>query len=98
MKQKHQDIGSYSNDVRPRQRVSQKSYRFIKKSKNSARASTSLLSLLAQLRYVLWRELELTPQDLKKTPIRFKIDVFAAVAAVDAKGRFFRREYTLASK
>lgn len=84
MKQKHQDIGSYSNDVRPRQRVSQKSYRFIKKSK-SARASTSLLSLPAQLRYVLWRELELTPQDLKKTPIRFKIDVFAAVAAVDAK-------------
>lgn len=66
MKQKHQDIGSYSNDVRPRQRVSQKSYRFIKKSKNSARASTSLLSLPAQLRYVLWRELELTPQDLKK--------------------------------
>ena len=84
MKQKHQDIGSYSNDVRPRQRVSQKSYRFIKKSK-SARASTSLLSLPAQLRYVLWRELELAPQDLKKTPIRFKIDVFAAVAAVDAK-------------
>lgn len=84
MKQKHQDIGSYSNDVRPRQRVSQNSYRFIKKSK-SARASTSLLSLPAQLRYVLWRELELTPQDLKKTPIRFKIDVFAAVAAVDAK-------------
>lgn len=84
MKQKHQDIGSYSNDVRPRQRVSQKSYRFIKKSK-SARASTSLLSLPAQLRYVLWRELESTPQDLKKTPIRFKIDVFAAVAAVDAK-------------
>ena len=66
MKQKHQDTGSYSNDVRPRQRVSQKSYRFIKKSKNSARASTSLLSLPAQLRYVLWRELELTPQDLKK--------------------------------
>ena len=85
MKQKHQDIGSYSNDVRPRQRVSQKSYRFIKKSKNSARASTSLLSLPAQLRYVLWRELEFTPQDLKKMPIRFKIDVFAAVAAVDAK-------------
>ena len=84
MKQKHQDIGSYSNDVRPRQRVSQKSYRFIKKSK-SASASTSLLSLPAQLRYVLWRELESTPQDLKKTPIRFKIDVFAAVAAVDAK-------------
>ena len=84
MKQKHQEIGSYSNDVRPRQRVSQKSYRFIKKSK-SARASTSLLSLPAQLRYVLWRELESTPQDLKKTPIRFKIDVFAAVAAVDAK-------------
>ena len=72
MKQKHQDIGSYSNDVRPRQRVSQKSYRFIKKSKNSARASTSLLSLLAQLRYVLWRELELTPQDLKKNAYSFE--------------------------
>ena len=85
MKQKHQDIGSYSNDVRPRQRVSQKSYRFIKKSKNSARASTSLLSLPAQLRYVSWREVVFTPQDFKKMPIRFKIDVFAAVAAVDAK-------------
>ena len=65
--QKHEaETSGHSNDVRPRQRVSQKSYRFIKKNKNSARASTSLLSLPAQLRYVLWRELELTPQDLKK--------------------------------
>ena len=60
--QKHEAKNpGHSNDVRPR--VSQKSYWFIKKNKNSARESSSLLLLPAQLRYVLWRELELTPQD-----------------------------------